>query len=378
MLLAYRGARLGEKYINRVLVPLLCRKAGVPREDVRGAITSHRARATIATQLYNAKDPMSLFELQAWLGHSNPSSTQHYARITPLTLTKAYTDAGYFARNVRTIEVLLDRDAITNGQAADGGPFEFYDLGHGYCTYTLLRAMPAPDGVRPLRLLPPQAVQPGAAARGQGRPAADAGPDPAHRRRTRGGRGRPDSGRPSAGRSGRHADTGGRDPARDHATPARSLAATPGRARGDLATSSLCPSAPARQPADSSRPSARSIASRNRVNVDTERRQHAGRLLIAGHRRKEIAETELRSDPRRGPRRTRPSATESTTESDDGSISTVRPKRPRYLRTRLLRSLAATARLLRGSRSRLRPARREPASRPRRGRAPGREERARE
>jgi hypothetical protein len=107
-----------------------------------GAITSHRARATIATQLYNAKDPMSLFELQAWLGHSNPSSTQHYARITPLTLTKAYTDAGYFARNVRTIEVLLDRDAITNGQAASGGPFEFYDLGHGYCSYSFFEQCP--------------------------------------------------------------------------------------------------------------------------------------------------------------------------------------------------------------------------------------------
>jgi integrase len=142
MLLAFRGAQLGEKYLNRVLVPLLCRKAGVPGEDVRGAITSHRARATIATQLYNAKDPMGLFELQAWLGHSNPSSTQHYARITPLTLTKAYTDAGYFARNVRTIEVLLDRDAITNGQAGQGGPFEFYDLGHGYCSYSFFEQCP--------------------------------------------------------------------------------------------------------------------------------------------------------------------------------------------------------------------------------------------
>ena len=60
-----------------MLVPLLCRKAGVPDEDVRGAITSHSARATIATQLYNAKDPMSLFELKAWLGHSNPSSTSN-------------------------------------------------------------------------------------------------------------------------------------------------------------------------------------------------------------------------------------------------------------------------------------------------------------
>ena len=142
VLLAYRGARLGQKYINRVLVPLLCSKAGVPGEDVRGQITSHRARATIATQLYNAKDPMSLFELQAWLGHSNPSSTQHYARITPLALTKAYTDAGYFARNVRTIEVLLDRDAITNGTPASGGPFEFYDLGHGYCSYSFFEQCP--------------------------------------------------------------------------------------------------------------------------------------------------------------------------------------------------------------------------------------------
>jgi hypothetical protein len=121
---------------------MLCKKAGVPRHDVRGQITSHRARATIATQLYNAKDPMTLFELQAWLGHSSPASTQHYARITPLTLTKAYTDAGYFARNVRTIEVLLDRDAITNGTAAGGGPFEFYDLGHGYCSYTFFEQCP--------------------------------------------------------------------------------------------------------------------------------------------------------------------------------------------------------------------------------------------
>jgi hypothetical protein len=137
----FRGARLSQHYLNRVLVPLL-RKAGVPREDVRGAITGHRARATIATQLYNAKDPMSLFELQAWLGHSSPSSTQHYARITPVTLTRAYTDAGYFARNVRTIEVLLDRDAITNGQTAGGKPFEFYDLGHGYCSYSFFEQCP--------------------------------------------------------------------------------------------------------------------------------------------------------------------------------------------------------------------------------------------
>src|SRR5436305_3367262 len=124
------GARRSHSVLNETLIPLLCRKAGVPLADARGRITSHRARATIASQLYNAKEPMSLFELQAWLGHSSPSSTQHYARITPHTLTKAYTDAGYFARNLRAIEVLVDRDAVESGAAAIGTPWQYFDLGH--------------------------------------------------------------------------------------------------------------------------------------------------------------------------------------------------------------------------------------------------------
>jgi integrase len=73
---------------------MLCRKAGVPAADVRGTITSHRARSTIARQLYNAKEPMTLFELQAWLGHRSPQSTQFYAKISPATLTRAYDYAG--------------------------------------------------------------------------------------------------------------------------------------------------------------------------------------------------------------------------------------------------------------------------------------------
>jgi len=123
-------------YINNTVIPMLCRKAGVPAADVRGNITSHRARSTIASQLYNAKEPMTLFELQAWLGHRSPQSTAFYAKISPTTLTRAYDDAGYFARNVRTIEVLVDRDAVASGTAAAGEPWQYYDLGHGYCTYT--------------------------------------------------------------------------------------------------------------------------------------------------------------------------------------------------------------------------------------------------
>jgi site-specific recombinase XerD len=142
LLFCFRAAPVSDKYVNRSLIPLLCRKAGVPRRDVRGPITGHRARATIASQLYNAKDPMSLFELKEWLGHRSVQSTQHYARITPTTLAKAYSEAGYFARNLRAIEVLLDRDAIQAGAAGGGEPFEFYDLGHGYCSYSFFEQCP--------------------------------------------------------------------------------------------------------------------------------------------------------------------------------------------------------------------------------------------
>jgi integrase len=131
LLFAARARRISTDYINNTIIPMLCRKASVPAVDVRGAITSHRARSTIASQLYNAKEPMTLFELQAWLGHRSPQSTQFYAKISPNTLTRAYRDAGYFARNVRTIEVLIDRDAATSGA---GKPWQHYDLGHGYCS----------------------------------------------------------------------------------------------------------------------------------------------------------------------------------------------------------------------------------------------------
>lgn len=142
LLFCYRARPFDKAYLNRRLIPLLCAKAGVPSADARGRITSHRARSTIASQLYNAKEPMTLFELQAWLGHRSPATTQHYAQITPTTLSRAYADAAYFARNVRVIEVLLDREAIETGAAADGRPWQFFDLGHGHCTYSFFEQCP--------------------------------------------------------------------------------------------------------------------------------------------------------------------------------------------------------------------------------------------
>jgi integrase len=140
-LFLYRAKRVGAEYLNKRLIPALCRKAGIPTRDVRGNITSHRARSTIASQLFNAKDPMSLFELQQWLGHRTPASTQHYVQITPTKLAKSYADAAYFKRNLRTVEVLIDADVVKAG-VAGRAPWLYYDLGHGYCTYDFFDQCP--------------------------------------------------------------------------------------------------------------------------------------------------------------------------------------------------------------------------------------------
>ena len=134
-LFCYRATRIDARSINGLIIPTLCRKAGISMEDIRGKITSHRARATIASQLFNAREPMTLFELQAWLGHRSPRTTQHYVAFSPIRLGKAYADAGYLAHNLRAIEVLVDRDAAKSVAAATGGPWRCYDLGHGLCTY---------------------------------------------------------------------------------------------------------------------------------------------------------------------------------------------------------------------------------------------------
>ena len=84
---------------------------------------------------------MTLFELQEWLGHSTPAATQHYAKITPTKLAKSYADAGYFTRNLRAIEVLVDQEVVRSGRAVNQ-PWKFYDLGHGYCTYDFFEQCP--------------------------------------------------------------------------------------------------------------------------------------------------------------------------------------------------------------------------------------------
>ncbi len=141
-LFMHRGKRVHGSYINNSLIPLLCKKAGLPEHDARGRITSHRARATIASQLYNAREPLDIFELQRWLGHASPESTRHYVDITPTRLAGSLENAGYFERNRRMVSVLIDQEVIASGQAGEGRPWRYYDLGHGLCSYDFFEQCP--------------------------------------------------------------------------------------------------------------------------------------------------------------------------------------------------------------------------------------------
>jgi hypothetical protein len=81
--------------------------------------------------------------LKEWLGHKHFSSTRYYAAILQRRLTAAHRKADYFARNVRTIQVLIDRETILSGAATAGEqPWKYYDLGDGYCTYDFFAKCP--------------------------------------------------------------------------------------------------------------------------------------------------------------------------------------------------------------------------------------------
>ncbi|MFF3582557.1 hypothetical protein [Streptomyces mirabilis] len=65
------------------------------------------------------------------------------AKILQWTLSAAYKKADYFARNVRAIQVLIDRESILTGAAAsDEQPWKYYDLGEGYCSYDFFAKCP--------------------------------------------------------------------------------------------------------------------------------------------------------------------------------------------------------------------------------------------
>ena len=133
-LFSMRGHRLGANYLNAVLIPLLATKANVPPLDHRGRVTSHRARATIATFLGNCENPMSLWQLMRWLGHRTEATTRNYVSADLTKVAVKIAEGSFFQQNLASIPVVIDTEAVTSGRAAQGEPWKFFDLGHGYCT----------------------------------------------------------------------------------------------------------------------------------------------------------------------------------------------------------------------------------------------------
>lgn len=123
-----RGRRVGSEFFNTVLIPTLLRKAGLPRSDTLGPITSHRMRATLATRLYDHGSGLSAIEVMNWLGHTSLSSGRHYIKLTPTRLMTSFHRGARLTQAVRTVTALVD----TRPAAED--PVIRYDLGHGWCT----------------------------------------------------------------------------------------------------------------------------------------------------------------------------------------------------------------------------------------------------
>jgi len=116
-LFQWRGGTLGPTYINARLIPALCRKAGIDTFDVHGPITSHRARATIVTQMY-LSGKMGLLDLQKWLDHKSLRTTLYYLDVPEDKLLQAFMKAnGYVIDQAKRLGQTTQpaSESITNG-----------------------------------------------------------------------------------------------------------------------------------------------------------------------------------------------------------------------------------------------------------------------
>jgi hypothetical protein len=121
-LFQYRNDLMGEKFLNKSVIPLLCKLAGVSQIDVVGRITSHRARATTATWMH--KMGMAPADIGKLLGHTDPlRSLPWYLREDKHRLGRAYRKANPLERYVAAI-------LATNAHARQE-PCVFYYLADG-------------------------------------------------------------------------------------------------------------------------------------------------------------------------------------------------------------------------------------------------------
>jgi hypothetical protein len=214
LLFAMRARRVANTYINATIIPSLCRKAGVPAADTRGSITSHghvpRSPASSTTQ--GADDPVRAASLAR-----SPQPGRH-----PALRPDHPEHAGQGLRRRRVLRPQRPRHRSPHrprrghlrrrsGRRAMAVLRPRTRVLHLH----VLRTVPAPHGLRQVRLLHPERLIQVTAAGGQRQPPAHARRHPSHRRRaSRRGR-RSGCPRQAPRSAGRHADAG-----RAHAPPA--------------------------------------------------------------------------------------------------------------------------------------------------------------
>lgn len=112
-LFCYRNLRVGRNFINDSLIPALCTKAGVSREDAIGKITGHRGRSTRLTLL--RRNGVGLDDLAEYAGHADSKTIRRYARSQPLQLHRTIQAADDISR---IIEGVIDMQAAVQGLPA--------------------------------------------------------------------------------------------------------------------------------------------------------------------------------------------------------------------------------------------------------------------
>jgi hypothetical protein len=110
-LFCFKNRRVGGTFLNNVLIPRLCRKAGVPREDAIGPITGHRGRSSRLTQLRRCG--MGLDDLADYALHKNTATIRRYARQSPIQLHHRLRAADDVSR---ILEGVVDLQAAGRGQ----------------------------------------------------------------------------------------------------------------------------------------------------------------------------------------------------------------------------------------------------------------------
>lgn len=134
-LFVWKGKQVKNSYLNQVIIPILCRKAGIPLEDVFGKITSHRARHTLAYELSNAPAPMADSDLQNWLGHLSATALRFYTGVNERELRNAYDMANQISADKRQLEQLKEPTTTSDDLTPENESRSHVDLGHGFCTY---------------------------------------------------------------------------------------------------------------------------------------------------------------------------------------------------------------------------------------------------